>query len=342
MGDFFMKLKLLWVIFTIYAYHFVQAEKAVDTMPKWTVQVQTVMDVTKPLKYARGKRLPLFTNPTSDPGILDDKTAEHLVAELEKRGIGIICSWSPDKQKESLAQGLTIARAQKKLGLSVNVNATSCMYSFFNGDKRTAHIDEKGTPFFDKTLLRKEMGCPFAIDYRKRDIRERIEYFARAYEDAGLDIGFVWADWEIDGPLEVNGSHETAKKCVRCRENISNIDDFLSFQKKMREMRSYLQYYAYSEPILSRFPDALVGNYAVYPHDGYRYWLDYFEDDEYVEGQPYITDHRAKYRKWYDDYPSTGYTYAMPTVYTWYRIFNWYDFDNPDYRVVLQYAACGE
>jgi len=312
--------------------HQTEADEMKNKSPKWSEQAQIVLDVTEPLKFSRGTRLPLFTNPTSDPGELNDTDAEYLVGELDRRGIGVICSWSPENREETLARGLTIARAQKKLGLSVNTNATSCTYSFFNGDEQTAHIDENGTPFFDDSLWRKEMGCPFAIDHRKEVIREQVEYFAQAYEDAGLDIGFVWADWEIDGPLEVNRAHEASKKCTRCRAHIENIDDFATFQKVMREMRSYLQFTVYSEPILSRFPDALVGNYAVYPHDGYRYWLDYFESDEYVDGQPFRTDRKAKYRTWYDDYPGTGYTYAMPTVYTWYRIFKWYDFDNSDYR----------
>ena len=67
-------------------------------------------------------------------------------------------------------------------------------------------------------------------------------------------------------------------------------------------MRSYLQNYSYSAPVLSQFPDALVGNYAVYPNDGYRYWYDYFE--YYVDGQPYKADQHAKYRKWYNDFPA--------------------------------------
>ena len=327
-----MKFLIYPCVFLLFLTHLSGAEEKMNKTSKWSEQAQIVLDVTKPLKFDRGKRLPLFTNPTSDPGELDEADAEYLVRELNRRGIGVICSWSPGKREESLSRGLSVACAQKKLGLLINTNATSCMYSFFNGDKRTAHIDDRGQPFFDDSLWRKEMGCPFAIDHRKDVIREQVEYFAQAYKDAGLDIGFVWADWEIDGPLEVNRAHETSKRCSRCREHIENIDDFTVFQKVMREMRSYLQFYAYSEPVLSRFPGALVGNYAVYPHDGYRYWLDYFESEEYVDGQPYKADQRAKYRKWYDDYPGTGYTYAMPTVYTWYRTFTWYDFDNPDYR----------
>jgi hypothetical protein len=95
-------------------------------------------------------------------------------------------------------------------------------------------------------------------------------------------------------------------------------------------MRSYLQYYTLSQPVLSRYPDALVGNYAVYPSDGYRYWYDYFE--YYVEGQPAIKDQKAMYRQWYKDFTATGFTFAMPVSYTWARTFNWYDYKNTDYR----------
>jgi hypothetical protein len=98
----------------------------------------------------------------------------------------------------------------------------------------------------------------------------------------------------------------------------------------LRVIRSRLQQYALTDPIRSRFPAALVGNYAVYPHNGYRYWYDYFE--YFVEGQPHIADQRAKYRLWYNEFPGTGYTCAMPVVYTWYPTYQWYDFENSDYR----------
>ena len=298
----------------------------------WSEQAQIALESTRPLEFPRQGRLPLFTNPTSDPGQLDDATALQLVSELDERGIAVVCSWWHDRREESLARGLPIARAQKELELSVNVNATSCTYAFFDGSEGTAHVDEEGQPFFDESLWRKEMGCPYAIDHRRPVIRERIEHFADAYAAEGLEVGFSWADWEIDGPLEINRAHDFSRRCVRCREHIPDIEDFRVFQKSMREMRSYMQFDAYARPLLSRFPEALVGNYALYPHDGYRYWLDFFETEEYVAAQPYKADQRAKYREWYDDFPGTGYTYAMPVVYTWYWIFNWYDFDSSDYR----------
>jgi hypothetical protein len=39
-------------------------------------------------------------------------------------------------------------------------------------------------------------------------------------------------------------------------------------------------------------------------------------------------------RPWYRGFDETGYTFAMPVVYTWYRTFDWYDYTNPDYRWV--------
>ena len=60
------------------------------------------------------------------------------------------------------------------------------------------------------------MGCPFAIDFRKKEIRERVELFVKKYKDAGLPVDFIFTDWEIDGPLEVNRAFEASKKCTRC------------------------------------------------------------------------------------------------------------------------------
>ncbi len=296
------------------------APAASPDAPKWSKRVQTVLDTAKPLPVSRGSRLPLYLWPAMDPGQLDDSTAELLVRELDRRGVGLVCSWSPENRDKSLAQGLAIARAQKKLGVPVNVHASSCMYSFFNGDERTAHVDARGKPFWDDSFGGGKMGCPFALDFRKDPMRARVDMFVKAYKDAGMNLDFIFTDWEVDGPIEFNRAWEASKKCVRCKEHISNIGDFGAFQKSLREIRSDLQRYALAEPVLAGYPKALVGNYAVYPNDGYRYWYDYFE--YYVEGQPFRADQKAKYRKWYNDFPETGFTFAMPVVYTWYPTYN--------------------
>jgi hypothetical protein len=298
--------------------------------PKLPAHIKVVLNATGPLRFDRGARLPLYLWQAMDPGPLGDEATEALVKTLDERGIGLISSWNPRDREGSLSQSLTIAKAQKKLGLRVNINATDCLYSFFNGDERTAHIDDEGRPFWDESFGEHKMGCPFALDFRRPYIREQVEYFVSAFKKADLPVDFTFADWEIDGPIEFNKAHDASKRCQRCRENIRNIDDFEEFQKVLRKLRCELQREVYAEPIKSNFPKALVGNYGVYSHNGYRYWYDYYE--YYVDGQPYKADQQAKYRKWYDEFGETGYTFAMPVVYPWRRIFDWYDYADTDYR----------
>jgi hypothetical protein len=297
---------------------------------KWPDKIRTILDNTKVLKYGNENRLPLYLWPAIDPGVSGSDMAERLVLELGRRGIGVVCSWRMADTSKVFSQCLPIARAQKKLGQRINIDATDLLNAFFNGDEATAHTDADGKPFFDSSFGDHKMGCPFTLDARKDEIRKRVEVFVNRYKKEGLSVDFIFTDWEIDGPLEVNRAFEASKKCERCCKNLGRDFTFPDFQKKMREMRAYLQRYSYSEPVLLQFPDALVGNYAVYPNDGYRYWYDYFE--YYVEGQPFIADQKAKYRKWYNDFPLTGFTFAMPVIYTWSGLFGWYDFDNSDYR----------
>ena len=297
----------------------------------WPENIQIILDNTTYLEYDRGNRLPLYLWPAIDPRELDSESAEILVNELDKRGIGIVSSWNMKNKEEVISQCITIAKAQKKLGQRVNVNATSLLYGFYLDDERTAHIDENGNPFFDDSFgSEHKMGCPFTLDSRKSEIRDRVNYFLSRYKEEGLSVDFIFADWEIDGPIEVNHAYESSKKCTRCRKHLGDDFSFEEFQKKIREMRSYLQYYSYSSPILKCSPDALVGNYAVYPNDGYRYWYDYFEFLN--DNHPHKSEQQAVYRKWYNDFPLTGYTFAMPVVYPWWEIFTWYDFENTDYR----------
>ncbi len=250
--------------------------KAENTAIEWPPHIQMVLDATKPLKYDRGNRLPLYLWQAMDPGRLNEQALEKLVTELNKRGVGLISSWNPGNRQNSLDQSLMIAKVQKKFSLRVNINATNCLYSFFNGDEQTAHIDNEGKLFWDQSFGKQKMGCPFAIDFRRPHIQEQVEYFVKEFKKADLDIDFIFADWEIDGPIEFNKAHAASKRCKRCREKIKDIDDFEEFQRVLRKLRCRLQREVYAEPVRNNFPDVLVGNYGVYPHDGYRYWYDYF------------------------------------------------------------------
>ncbi|HIE25800.1 TPA: hypothetical protein EYP66_00765 [Candidatus Poribacteria bacterium] len=293
--------------------------------------IKLVLENTEPLKWSRGNRLPLYLWPVMDVDTGDDAETESIIRQLDARGIGAISTWNPGRQEETLAKGMRVARIQKRLELPININANPCTYAFCNGNPRTAHISEDGVPFFDESFGKEhKMGCPFALDFRKPEMKKRVEDFVKAYKEANLEIDFIFADWEIDGPIEWNGAWDASKRCRRCRENIPEIDDFTAFQTALRRKRSELQREMLADIVKAYFPDALVGNYGVYPHDGYRYWYDYFE--RFVEGAPHKRDGNAKYRQWFDEFPMTGYTFAMPVVYTWDTIWNWYDFEKGDYR----------
>ncbi len=293
--------------------------------------IQAVIEATQPLQFPRGKRLPIRTMGLESLGDADDAQAEALLRQLDARGLAVNARWDPGNVPSSLAEALRLGKLQRKLGLETGVNASACMNSFFNGDAQTAHVGEDGKPFFDDSFgAGSKMGCPFTLKPRYPAIKAQFEPFLKAYRDEGLSLDFIYLDWEIDGPVEWNGAWEHSKRCTRCRENIPNIEDFTAFQKALRTIRCDMEREVYADTVKAYFPKALIGNYAVYPNDGYRYWYDYFE--VLPEGAPYKLDERAKYRPWFQEFPLTGFTFAMPVVYTWYPTFGWYDFADPDYR----------
>ena len=297
---------------------------------KLSDNLRIVLQKTRPLEFSRGNRLPLYVWPIiGQLQNLNDNEAEQVIKLLDQRGIATSVSWSPGNKK-SLTECLRIGAIQQKLGLPVNINVTSCLHSFFNGDEKTFHIDEQGKYFYDNSFGGRKMGCPFALKFRYPIIREQLEYFLRGYKEKRIETDFIFADWEIDGPIEWNNAWENSRKCVRCCEQIKDIDNFSEFQKALRLIRCDIQKTVYADTMLSYFPRAMVGNYAVYPHDGYRYWYDYFEKP--FVAAPCKTFQKAAYRPWFHEFDLTDYTVAMPTVYTWYSLFNWYEFENPDYR----------
>jgi len=295
-------------------------------------KIKAVLDETKPLQFPRGDRLPLYVWPAMDAVGETDAETEQIIRDLDSRGIGLISSWDAAHPEKSLDQALRVAAIQKRLGLMVNVDVSSCMDGFFNGDPTTAHVTADGKTFFDTSFTdNPKMGCPFALAGRYAEMRARFETFVKAYKARRLPLDFVFTDWEIDGPIEWNGAWEASKNCARCREHVKHIEDFNEFQNTLRAIRCDMQREVYSKTIKRYFPDALIGNYGVYPSGGYRFWYDYYENQP-TDDMPYRTDQKAKYRQWFDEFPLTGYTYAMPVAYTWYPTFDWYRFPNTDYR----------
>ena len=86
------------------------AEKTAE----WNEFVQMALDSLPGLTYERSPRLPLYLGRTGT-GQLSDEAAENLLRELDKRGIGLACSWDQEINDEAISGCLTVARAQKKL-----------------------------------------------------------------------------------------------------------------------------------------------------------------------------------------------------------------------------------
>lgn len=112
----------------------------------WPEKIQVVLDNTKPLAYSRGNRMQLYLWPAMDAGKLSREKAEELVSELDRRGIGLVCSWSMEDTSKVFSECLPVAKEQKKLGQRVNINATNLLESFYTEDDRTAHLGDDRKP----------------------------------------------------------------------------------------------------------------------------------------------------------------------------------------------------
>ena len=304
--------------------------RAGDGWEDYPESIKVVLKNTAPLSHPRGKRLPLLLWPVHEGVVADAALQKRIIRDLDERGVAMIATWDISRKEQSIADSLRVARIQQELGLHVCVNANPVMYSFFNGDESTAHLDDQDRPFFDESIQGGRIGCPFRLDDRYEPMRQKIQTFVAAYREAGVPLDFVYGDWEIDGPLEINRAWDASRRCTVCRRQIADIDTFDAFARAVRTKRAEATRLCYARPILDHYPEALVGNYGVYPNSGTRYWYDYFE--QFVEYHPHTMDQRAPYRRWYEDFSRTGYTFAMPVVYPWARLFEWYDFASGDYR----------
>lgn len=294
--------------------------------------IATVLSALSPLSRDRGNRELVYQYSIGNLRDLSDQDAEWAIRELAARGIGVITFWAHGAgQDATIAEGIRIGRMQQRLGLAVACDANGLLYRFYDDTPATAHLDSSGQPFWDESFGGTKMGCPFAVEHRKPIILARVAAYSEAYHAAGVPVGIVTADWEIDGPHEWMGAWEHSKRCARCRANLPNIDDFIAFQAKVRQLRAALMRECYAGPILGRFPRALVTNYAVYPNDGWRYWYDYFEHPQ--PELPHKPDQQDLHRPWYNDFFESGFTLAMPVLYTWYNIYAAYpEFTDSDYR----------
>lgn len=294
--------------------------------------IDIILENTTPLPTKSEKRLPLFIW-VSIPTNLSEEEIRNYIIKLKERNIIVFTRWQIPKEgiEKGIKEAIRIDKIKKELDYIISIDATNIVHMFFDGSENTGHIDEKGNIFFDFSFSKNvKMGCPFRIEVRYNVIKERLEKFLREYKNEGIEIKYWAVDWEIDGPIEWNSAWENSKRCVLCKENIKDINNFDKFQEVIRKKRADLQREVFVETVQKYFPKCFIGNYAVNPHDGYRYWWDYFEKE--VEGATYQRKHNALHRKWFDEFKYSGYTMAMPVIYTWYRFFNDYKFKEKEYR----------
>jgi hypothetical protein len=268
----------------------------------------------------------------------DDAEAREFLLALNDRGVSLFANWrvGSDSARDF---ALRLGRLQQELGLPVSVHATSAMTGFYDGDESTLHVAEDGSTFAWALHGSRKMGCPFRLEQRAEVIRGQWQELADAYADAGLRLDWVSMDWYSDGPVEWNESWDASRRCTVCRENIPGIDDFRTFQETLRRIRGELQRECAVDVVQARFPDVLIGNWAVAPNDGWRYWYDYYET--LPEGAPYRQEQLALYRTWADEFSHTGYTYANPTCYPWDDMYAWYPDYPTDYRWFFMLMKAG-
>jgi hypothetical protein len=308
----------------------VQHCEAQQRMTQEQILTQLIEEIP-PLAHPRDGALPIRASRLQGWLPEDDDAAREFLRALDARGLAL-CGHPRPGNAESIADALRMARLQQELGLEVGVHASQATYSFFNGDEDTLHVAEDGSTFHDESFAaNKKMGCPFRLEHRKDAIKAQFREILEPYQAAGLTADFLYLDWEIDGPIEWNGAWESSKRCTVCREHIPEIDDFYAFQAALRKIRSELQRECCVEVVQEYFPEALIGNYSVYPQSGVCYWYDYYE--KLPEDAPFFPDQLAKNRPWYHEFEPSGYTLANPVVYTWYATWSWYPrWNNDDYR----------
>jgi hypothetical protein len=291
--------------------------------------LDAVLKETEPLKFPRGERLPLFLWTPDYPNTTDDAELERTIKELDARGISLLARWHAGDLEKSGALALRIAKIQKKLGLRVCVEACGdIVHGVYDGKPDVAHKDADGKPYFDKSFFWNP-GCPFAMTARYESMKSKLEPFLKKYKESGIDLDFWTADYEFDGPQEWNAGWTAAKKCSVCRERIKNVDtNFTAFQNAVRASRSDFQNEVFCKTIRNYFPKALIGVYGMNPHDGTRYWWDFFEKPETIDGVAYKKDSGGLYRPWVQEFAPAGYNVAMPVIYS---LYNPYTFENKEY-----------
>jgi hypothetical protein len=325
-----------WSVVLLFALGTAPSVPAADQPPPadpW----KAVIEAVPPLSHPQGTRPPLFLWSPDLPAGASDDQLEATLRALQARGLCPFLRWHHDRAG-SMQHIRRVAAIQKRLGMPVAIDATPISLGLFPPSDACSHRDAGGGRFRGSGLAW-DPGCPFAVEATNEGVRAAMEAYAKAHQDGGVPLDYWISDWELDGPNEWKQNWTLAKKCVTCREKIPDIDtNFGGFQAAVRKLRSEMQRKNFVEPVQARFPDVRIGNYAMNPHDGHRYYWDYYEEDAFgkpnlTDGIPYRREQGALYRPWWPaEFDSSGYTLAAPVMYPWYHLFLNYTFADTDYR----------
>jgi hypothetical protein len=311
---------------------------------------KAIIDAVPPLPRPQGKRPPLFLWSPDLPAGASDEQLEATLRALQARGLSPFLRWHHDRAA-SMRHIERVATILKRIGMPVVIDATPISLGLFPPSGDLSHRAADGSRFRGSGLAW-DPGCPFAIGAVNEGVRGGMDAYAKAHADAGVPLDYWISDWELDGPNEWKQNWTLARKCVTCREKIPDIDtNFTAFQAAVRTLRSEMQRKNFVEPVVARFPGVKIGNYAMNPHDGHRYYWDYYEEDAFgkpnlTDGIPYRRDQGAIYRPWWaGEFEASGYTLAAPVMYPWYHLFLNYDFTDIDYRwfygILLEASSVG-
>ena len=298
----------------------------------WPAKIRVVLDNARPLAFPRGGRLPLFLWPAMDPGDLEPQEPTPLCAN--STAAASACSWSwQSATRTARSAGLALARVQKRLGVPVSVNATALLYGFFDGDPEPPMSTTRDGRFSTipsvprvrwgarSPSIRAGGGNPRA----GRRLRPRL-YKGRL--SAALRLGRLGdrrARSNSTGPTKRRGVAEGAGG------RIPDIGQFPRLPEgRPRHAERFSSEPCSASPSGSGFPAYGWAITRSIPTTGTATGTIISRSTS--TASRIIADRRAKYRLWANDFPATGYTFAMPVVYPWARLFGWYDFAETDYR----------
>ena len=155
---------------------------------------------------------------------------------------------------DKLPRACRLPGAQTRLGVPVNVNATACL----KVQRRRADRRRRRRGAVLGRIVRHEFEQALRSAARSPSISasprsSEVDQFARAYQQAGLKVDFIFADWRSTDRSITTG-HAAAH--ARAAGSGFKTGQLPRVPEDRRDLRSRLQRSVFANPILERFPHA--------------------------------------------------------------------------------------